>query len=240
MNSIGFAVWGLSTILATAPPGPSGSERAEGESALSSTESRAQRPEKRSQALFISSGAVLGLALVGEVSSAIVSTRCSPKMACTKGFVFTWGSDEAGSRYTLMTSGPGTAYVAGRVISTPLVWLGAGLLLGGAQAIAERDHLLGTRWQGNQLTRKRVGWGLLGGGLGLYVASRLLRLGLAVRGACQSPACVYGIDQSTLGMSRGLMLTGSALLVHHRVRQKLQLQFGAPSVGWGIAVRGVF
>jgi hypothetical protein len=70
------------------------------------------------------------------------------------------------------------------------------------------------------------------------VASRLLRFGFAVGGVCQDPACVYGVDQITLGMSRGLMLGGSGLLVHRR--GGLRLGVGTTAVGWGIAVDGRF
>jgi hypothetical protein len=120
-----------------------------------------------------------------------------------------------------------------------LVWVGSGLLLGGAAVHAEQEHLAGVEGS-SRLSRKGYGWALLGSGLGLYVASRLLRFGFAVGGVCQDPVCVYGVDQITLGMSRGLMLGGSGLLIHRRTGEKLRLGLGVSAVGWGIAVDGRF
>lgn len=194
----------------------------------------AQRYEQRSRRLFIASGVLMGVSLVGEMTGAIISTTCQLGSPCTVGFMYQWGSDQAGTRYTVLTSGTGSAYVLSRVASIPLVWTGAGLLLAGADARARADAQSGT-----DAAPKRLAWALLGSGLGLYIGSRLVRLGFGLGGVCQAPQCLYTFDQLTLGASRGLSFSGSALVMHRRTHSRIRLGV-APMGSYGIALTGQF
>jgi hypothetical protein len=71
--------------------------------------------------------------------------------------------------------------------------------------------------------------------LGLYLGSRLARLGFALGGVCQDPRCVLAFDQVTLGSSRALAFTGSAVLVYHRTQRTVQLALA----GFGLLGLGV-
>jgi hypothetical protein len=188
---------------------------------------------ERSRRLFIASGVVMGASLIGELTGAIVSSTCTLGSVCTLGSTYAWGSGDAGTRYTLITTGPGSAYVMSRAASIPLVWTGAGLLLAGAHARALADA------RGNERPPKRLAWALLGAGLGVYAASRVARLGFALGGVCQDPLCVYAFDQTTLGVSRGLSFSGSALVLYRRTHARVRLGI-APAASFGLAVIGQF
>lgn len=188
-----------------------------------------------SKRLFIGSGVLFGLAFASETIGAALAISCTHGEPCADGPMYSWGSPEAGTRFTLMTSGPGTAYVGGRLAAIPLVWTGAGLLLAGAHVQASAD--VGS----SRATRvdPRLAWGLFGTGVGIWLGSRLARLGFAYSGICQEPTCVYAFDQATLGSSRALALAGSGLLWHHYRFERLRLDIG-PSIGWGLALTGQF
>jgi hypothetical protein len=183
--------------------------------------------------LFIASGVVMGISFIGELTGAIISSTCKLGSVCTLGSTYAWGSDDAGTRYTLVTAGPGSAYVMSRAVSIPLVWTGEGLLLAGAHARALADARDAPR------PPKRLAWALLGTGLGVYAASRVARLGFALGGVCQDPLCVYAFDQTTLGVSRGLSFSGSASLLHRRTRARVRLGI-APAASFGLALTGQF
>lgn len=189
--------------------------------------------EQRARRLFIASGVLGGLSLLGEATGAIISTTCELGSSCTVGFNYTWGSDEAGTRYSLITAGTGSAYVMARALSVPIVWTSEGLLLAGASARARADA------PGAARPSKRLAWSLLGTGLGLYVASRLTRLGFALGGICQSTGCVYGFDQLTLGLSRGFASSGSALVLYRHTHGRTQLGL-SPTASFGLALTGRF
>ncbi|MFO7567389.1 MAG: hypothetical protein R6X02_32395 [Enhygromyxa sp.] len=190
--------------------------------------------ELRARRFFVASGVVMGASLLGEMAGAIISTTCKLGSACTTGFMYQWGSDDAGTRYTVITTGIGSAYVLSRAVSIPLVWTGEGLLLAGAhfRALADADA-------GRKPATKRLAWALLGSGLGLYVGSRLARFGFALGGVCQDLRCVYAFDQVTLGVSRGLSFSGSALVMHRRTHRRVQLGL-APTAFYGLALTGQF
>lgn len=194
----------------------------------------APKPEQRARRLFIASGAVMGASLLGEMAGAIVSTTCSLGSNCTVGFMYQWGSDERGTRYTLITTGTGSAYVLSRALSIPLVWTSEGLLLAGAHVQAIADASAGVK-----SASKRLSWTLFGSGLGIYLGSRLARLGFALGGVCQDPRCVYAFDLSTLGVSRGLSFAGSALIMHRRTRRRVRLGV-APMAFGGLVLTGEF
>jgi hypothetical protein len=91
------------------------------------------------------------------------------------------------------------------------------------------------------VVRRSDAWAMLGTGIGVYLASRLTRLGFAIGGVCQLPGCLFAFDQFTLGASRALMLTGGSFLMHGRTRERLRVRLGlGPTIGWGIALNGQF
>lgn len=187
--------------------------------------------EVRSRRLFIASGILMGVAFLGETTGAVIATTCSTGELCAVGLQYAWGSDTAGTRFTMLTTGPGSVYVAARTLAIPFIWTGEGLLLAGTHLRARSD--LGSP------ASKRVGWALLGTGLGIYIASRLARFAFAVSGVCQDRLCAYGFDQATLGVSRALAFPGSAFVLHHRTRARMQFEFGPPGT-LGLGVSGQF
>jgi hypothetical protein len=187
--------------------------------------------QARSRRLFVASGILMGAAFLSETTGAVLATRCSIGDVCAAGLKYAWGSDTAGTRFTMITTGPGSAYVGGRLLAIPMVWTAEGLLLAGTHIRARTD--LGSP------ASKRVGWALLGSGLGIYIASRLARLGFALAGVCQDALCVYGFDQATLGASRALAFSGSAFVLHHRSRARMQFELG-PVGSLGLGLSGQF
>jgi hypothetical protein len=199
---------------------------------ITAAQSRDQRQAKRR---FIGSGVLLGLAFVSEMTGAGITFSCWQQQRCNGNLTYTWGN-EHGSRFTLLTAGPGSAYVGARLVSAPLVALGGGLLFAGAHSRA-----YGEAFPSETPIKRRDAWAMFGTGLGVYLASRLTRLGFAIGGVCQVPGCVFAFDQTTLASSRALMLTGGALLMHGRTRDRLRLRLGlGPTTGWGVAIHGQF
>jgi hypothetical protein len=187
--------------------------------------------EVRSRRLFIASGVLMGAGFLAEMTGAVIATTCSTGQICAVGLRFAWGADTPGTRFTMITTGPGSAYVGARALAIPLVWTGEGLLLAAS-------HVRGRTGLG-QPASKRLGWALLGGGLGLYIASRLARFGFALGGVCQDRLCAYGFDQASLGVSRALAFSGSAFVIHHRSRARVQFELG-PAGALGVGLSGQF
>lgn len=82
--------------------------------------------------------------------------------------------------------------------------VGVGLLGGGAYREGHRDG--GLRGTLPDRRKKQIGWGLLGGGLGLWALSRALFYPW-VR-VCESNACAYGWLETTYYASAGLAIVG--------------------------------
>jgi hypothetical protein len=228
-----FLIWSSFAPTVGGSPVPSPKVDASIANTIPVAQSHEQRRAKR---LFIGGSVLLGLAFVGEMAGAGITHWCWQEQRCKGSLSYTWGSERAGSRFTLFTAGPGNAYVGSRILSAPLVLTGGALLLGGAHARAYGEPL-STQ---SKLRRADV-WAMLGTGLGVYVTSRLARLGFAVSGVCQLPGCLFAFDQFTLGASRALMLTGGSFLLHDRTRDRLRVRLGlGPTAGWGIALHGLF
>jgi hypothetical protein len=225
MNALAAQILAPAILLAISPPEPSPAQPLQIE---------APKPQK-SRRLFIASGIVLGIAGIGEMAGAIVASQCTVGSSCAVGFAYAWGSPEADTRYTFVSAGIGSAYTLARVGSVPLIWTGAGLLLAGTHARALTDAANGTALA----PAKPLAWGLLGSGVGLYVLSRIARIGFAVGGVCQDPRCVYAFDQTTLGLSRGMSFSGSALVLRRRTLQRVRLGV-APMASYGLMVTGQF
>jgi hypothetical protein len=224
MISATLSVTFAATLLA-APPAPARPPPANSTALLSPREQRARR-------VFIAGGVMFGLAFAGEVAGATMSTTCKLGQPCALGLTFTWGSDSAGTRYTVFSTGTGSPYVISRVLAIPLIASGETLLLTGAHLQSQADERAGRA----PPFSRRLAWGLAGAGMSVYVVSRLMRLGFAIGGVCQDPRCVYSFDQLTLGTSRALAFPGSAMLIYLRTRTDVRLGL-APvgTVGLGIA-----
>jgi hypothetical protein len=88
--------------------------------------------------------------------------------------------------------------------------------------------------------RRRVAWSLFGSGIGVLVASRLLRVVFLSTGTCQTAMCVHGFDQTSLWVGRGLTFAGAGLLVRGTARRH-ELAFGTgPLHSYGVSVSGRF
>jgi hypothetical protein len=200
-----------------------------------SATSLSQRYERRARREFIASSVLFGVVSVAEKVTAGVALNCSIGEPCAISLTYAWGSQRAGTRYTLFTTGPASAYVATRTLAIPLVWVGQGLLL-----MSAHDRAIVDLARGESLPySRRLAWSLFGSGLGLYLGSRLLRLGFALGGVCQAPGCVYSFDQLTLSASRGLAFTGSALLVYQRTQKNIRLGL-TPFGALGLGLQGQF
>lgn len=228
-----FVIWSSFAPSAGDSPVPPPTLDANVAPTITITQSRDQQRAKRR---FIGGGVLLGLAFVGEMAGAGITYSCWQQQRCNGSLSYTWGSERAGSRFVLLTAGPGNAYVGARILAAPLVLTGSALLLGGAHAQAYGEPL-----STQPKVRRAHVWAMLGTGLGVYFASRLMRLGFAIGGVCQLPGCLFAFDQFTLGASRALMLTGGSLLMHGRTRERLRVRLGlGPTMGWGIALHGQF
>ena len=84
---------------------------------------------------------------------------------------------------------------------------GLGLLGAGAY---RRGHWDGQRGRAPSPARVRLGWGLLGGGLGLWGLSRALFFPWV--NACQTNGCAYGYLETTYYASAGLALAGLTMV----------------------------
>jgi len=194
-----------------------------------------RQPELRARRMFIGAGTLMGIAFVGEVAGAIVSTTCKAGDPCDLQLVSDWGPEAENARYGFSTNGIGSAYVLSRGLAIPLVWSAKGLLALGAQSRAIADRQAGVV---NRIP-KWLGWTLLSSGLTVWAATRLARVGFEAGGVCQDPACWYTFDLMTLGVSRGLSSSGSALLMHRRTQRRVV--FGvAPTAGYGLSLTGMF
>ena len=221
---ISLASLSLALALVGAPPEPSPQP----------VLATAPEPERRARRFFIAGGALMGVSFMGELAGTIVALNCHPPAECTLATGFVWGSTDAGTRYALTSAGPGSAYVLARTLALPLVWTEKGLLVAGAHAQAIADARAGV-----DPAPKRVAWALFGSGTSLWAASRLARFAFLLTGVCQDPRCAYGFDQMTLGVSRGLLFPGSALLMHRRTHARVQLGI-SPMGSYGLALTGQF
>jgi hypothetical protein len=194
-----------------------------------------ERYRQRSRRSLIAAGVLFGVASVAEKIGAGVAIRCDYGRPCALSLTYAWGSPSAGTRYTWFQTGPATPYVAARALAIPLIWVGEGLLLTGVHDRAVVDLATG----GSLPYSRRLAWALFGTGVGLYISSRLARLGFALAGFCQDPACVYSYDILTLSSSRALWVMGSGLLMYQRTQRNMRV--GVTPVGLlGLGVQGEF
>jgi hypothetical protein len=199
-----------------------------------SVEPPAPALNKRAKRTLVSGGVLLGLGFAAEVSGAVISSRCTIEQWCSAAIAVSIGGPEGPNRYTFVSTGPSSTYVMGRLVAAPLLIGGFTLTMVGLASANGRA----SDW--THARKRRVAWSLFGSGLGVLVASRLMRAVFLSTGTCQDAACVHGFDQTSLWAGRGLTFAGAGLLVEGAAR-RMELGFGGgPLNSYGLALTGRF
>jgi hypothetical protein len=168
------------------------------------------------------------------VSGAVISTRCKPGDWCSAAIAVSIGGPDGPNRYTFVSTGPSSTYVMGRLAAAPLLIGGFTLTMVGLASSGGRA----SDW--THARKRRVAWSLFGSGIGVLVASRLMRAVFLSTGTCQDAACVHGFDQTSLWVGRGLTFAGTGLLVQGAAR-RTELGFaGGPFNSYGLSLSGRF
>jgi hypothetical protein len=190
-----------------------------------------QAPSKKARRELIAGGVLLGLGFATELAGAVISVRCEPGDWCSGAIAGSVGGPDGPNRYTFVSTGPSNTYVMGRMLAAPFLLSGFTLTM------------VGLASTGTPLTHtkeRRIAWSLFGTGIGILVASRLLRIVFLATGTCQTAMCVHGFDQSTLWAGRGLTFAGTGLLVRGAARRH-ELGFGpGPFNSYGLSLSGRF
>jgi hypothetical protein len=209
--------WSMPALALAAPPDPE------------------PRPAKAKRKLAVG-GTMIGLGFAAELTGSVISSTCETYGWCSTGFALTFGPPEGPTRYTLVSTGTSTAYVGGRIFSTPFLISGFTLLMVGIYESGPRA----SSWSLAQ--RRRVAWSLLGTGLGVLTVSRVLRMVFLATGTCQSSLCVHGLDQSSLWVGRGLTFAGAGILIEAGVSNRhVELSVGpGPAHSHGLSLLGRF
>jgi hypothetical protein len=195
---------------------------------------RAPSPTKRAKRELAAGGVLLGLGFALEVSGAVISARCKPGDWCSSAIAASIGGPEGPNRYTFVSTGPSSTYVVGRLAAVPM-------LIGGFTLTMVGLASTGTGASDWTHARKRaVAWSLFGSGLGVLVASRLMRAVFLSTGTCQDAACVHGFDQTSLWVGRGLTFAGTGLLVRGAARRTELGLGGGPFNSYGLSLSGRF
>jgi hypothetical protein len=189
---------------------------------------------KAGTAELAAGGVLLGLGFASELGGAVISSRCVLGTSCAAGLSLTVGGSDGLADYTLISTGTSSAYVMGRMIAAPLLIGGFTLTMVG---LARRGPAPSS-WPHSR--KRALAWSLFGTGLGVLVASRVLRAVFAVEGVCQDPLCMYGFDQSSLWIGRGLTFAGGGMLVQGAARRVELGVGGGPSNGYGLSITGRF
>jgi hypothetical protein len=191
-------------------------------------------PNKRAKRQLVAGGVLLGLGFAAEVSGAVISTGCKPGDWCSTAIAVSIGGPDGPNRYTFVSTGPSSTYVLGRLAAAPLLIGGFTLTMVGLASSGSRP----SDW--THARKRRVAWSLFGSGLGVLVASRLMRAVFLSTGTCQDAACVHGFDQTSLWVGRGLTFAGGGLLVQGAAR-RTELGFGGgPFNSYGLSLSGRF
>jgi hypothetical protein len=202
--------------------------------AAESAAPRAPTPNQRAKRELIAGGVLLGLGFAAEVSGAVISTGCKPGDWCSAAIAVSIGGPDGPNRYTFVSAGPSSTYVMGRLAAAPLLIGGFTLTMVGLASMGEGP----SSW--THARKRRVAWSLFGSGLGVLVASRIMRAVFLSTGTCQDAACVHGFDQTSLWVGRGLTFAGTGLLVQGAAR-RTELGFGGgPFNSYGLSLSGRF
>jgi hypothetical protein len=191
-------------------------------------------PSKRAKRELVGGGVMLGLGFAAEVSGAVLSTRCKPGDWCSSAVAFSIGGPDGPNRYTFVSTGPSSAYVVGRLAAAPLLIGGFTLTMVGLASAG------GGTSDWTHARKRRVAWSLFGSGLGVLVASRIIRAVFLSTGTCQDAACVHGFDQTSLWVGRGLTFAGGGLLVQGAARRTELGLGGGPFNSYGLSLSGRF
>jgi hypothetical protein len=191
-------------------------------------------PNKQAKRELAAGGVLLGLGFAAEVSGAVISARCKPGDWCSAAIAVSIGGPNGPNRYTFVSAGPASTYVMGRLAAAPLLIGGFTLTMVGLASTG------GGRSDWTHVRKRRVAWSLFGSGLGVLVASRLMRAVFLSTGTCQHAACAHGFDQTSLWVGRGLTFAGAGLLVRDAAR-RTELGFGGgPFNSYGLSLSGRF
>lgn len=156
---------------------------------------RRRQEARRGRAMTIAGATLTGLGLAGRLAIDV--------------FLGTVADLDAREPYGRWNIGP---FFMATVFSNAPTIAGIGLLGGGLYREA-RAH--GRRFRHPPSRRnKRIGWGLLGGGLGLWALSRATFLPWTK--ACRSNGCAYGYLESSYFLSAGMVITGAAIVARQR------------------------
>jgi hypothetical protein len=195
---------------------------------------RAPTPNQRAKRELIAGGVLLGLGFAAELSGAVISTGCKPGDWCSAAIAVSIGGPDGPNRYTFVSAGPSSTYVMGRLAAAPLLIGGFTLTMVGLASAGGGP----SSW--THARKRRVAWSLFGSGLGVLVASRIMRGVFLWTGTCQDAACVHGFDQTSLWVGRGLTFAGTGLLVQGAAR-RTELGFGGgPFNSYGLSLSGRF
>jgi hypothetical protein len=193
-----------------------------------------QAPSKRARRELVAGGVLLGLGFATELAGAVISAQCEPGEWCATAIAGSVGGPEGPNRYTFVSAGPSSTYVMGRLMAAPMLVSGFTLTMVGLASTGAPP----SEW--THAKRRRVAWSLFGSGIGVLVASRLLRVVFLSTGTCQSAMCVHGFDQTSLWVGRGLTFAGTGLLVRGTARRH-ELAFGTgPLRSYGLSLSGRF
>jgi len=173
------------------------------------------------------------LGFAAEFSGAVISVTCDTGTWCAGGFALAIGEPDGASRYTIISTGPSSTYVTGRLVAAPFLIGGFTATMVGIASLGERK----SSW--SPAKQQRIAWSLVGAGLGVIVVSRVLRLAFLSTGTCQTPLCVHGFDQSSVWIGRGLTFAGTGLLVRGKKPRDLAVS-GGPSNSFGLSLAGRF
>jgi hypothetical protein len=192
---------------------------------------RSTEPAKGKREL-VAGSLLLGLGFAAELTGSIIAVSCLPNQWCSRGLALTLGEPTGPTRYVLVSAGPSSAYIGGRITAAPLLMSGFTLMMVG---LASRP---GYRDAGQ--SERRVAWGLLGAGIGVLASSRVLRAVFLATGTCQAALCTHGFDQSSLWVGRSLTFVGGGLLVRGGGRPATIMLGGGPLRTYGLSVSGQF
>jgi hypothetical protein len=191
-------------------------------------------PSRASKRALVSGGVLIGLGFAAEISGTAISIGCTADQWCSAGFALTLGHPDGPNRYTMVSTGPSSTYLMGRIIATPLLISGFTLTMVGLASVDGRM----SSWTDPR--RRRLGWSLLGSGIGVLVGSTILRGAFLTTGTCQTPECVHGLDQATLWVGRGLTFAGAGILVQGAASRVELGMGGGPSGSFGLSFDGRF
>lgn len=192
---------------------------------------RVPKPAKRK---LVAGGVLIGLGFAVELSGTVISTGCVTGNWCSRGAALAFGHPDGPNRLTMVLTGPSTTYLAGRAIAMPLLLNGFMVTMVGLTSVNGQM----SSWTDRR--RRRLGWSLLGSGLGVLVGSMIMRGVFLRTGTCQTPECVHGLDQASLWLGRGLTFTGAGVLVQGAANRVEFGISGGPSSSFGLSFDGRF